>query len=271
MTPHPIRTMLASAAVAFVGSAALACTPTAEFTTVNPGQLTVGVVSVPPIITLVDGKLGGFEGAVLNRFAEENCLEVNGVEIAGAGIIPAVESHRVDLATGGWARTIERAKIIDFSHPTLLSKMAVIANKPIGSYAELKSLRLGTPQGNRWVPEAQAYYGDALTIYQSFDQVFNDLKVGRLEAAIVPFELGEAWVASLTGFQSITPPGIPEIGVTMNEPQVGFPMPKGNDALRAALDASIIKMHENGVIAAALTDNGMSLEIQSTGEPRLVP
>lgn len=249
------------------------CTPQHKFETIVPGTLTVAVVSVNPIIELKDGKLEGFEGAILNEFARVECLKIDAQEIAGAGIIPAVQAKRVDLATGGWYRSKRRQEIVAMSYPTMVSKSALVSTSgDFPTYESAKGHLVGTPQGNLWVAESQAYYGDNMKIYQSFDQVFADLRAGRIEVALVPYELAErvAKDGSVPNAKVTVPEGIPEISTTMKVPQVGFPHVLDNPDFTAALDADIKQMHENGLIKKALEQVGIPSDLAETGEPYFI-
>jgi len=156
------------------------------------------------------------------------------------------------------------------SHPTMLSKMALISKDPDASYADFKGKKVGTPQGNLWVNDVQTYYGDSLRIYQSFEQVYSDLRTGRLDAGIVPFELGETWGKTLEGFVTTTPQGVPEIQASRQDAQVGFPLVKGNPDFVAALDANIREMHESGFIVEVLEANDLPAILQAKGEPTFI-
>jgi polar amino acid transport system substrate-binding protein len=268
------RLLCAGAAVLAIADAANAqnCKPKFEFTTIEPGKLTVAILSEMPTIDLKDGKLIGVQGAILNQFAKDNCLTIATEEIAGAGIIPAVQAARVDIATGGWYRSKRRIGVIGMSYPIFLSKMALLSKTGMKTWQEALNHDIGTPTGNLWNDDAQKYYGDHLKLYQGFDQVYADMNSGRLEAGIVASELAQYVIAKglVKGATYAIPPAIPEIAVTGQPPQVGFPYVKENEAFGKALDETIKAMHESGAMEAAMKESGMDVELRKVGEPYFI-
>lgn len=250
-----------------------ACKPKHELTTIVPGTLTVAVVTTWPTIDVKDGKLIGFEGEILNDFAKTECLKIDAQQISGAGIIPAVQAKRVDIATGGWYRSKRRAEIVALSDPTMKSQVALITKGDYKTFGDVKGHSIGTPQGNLWVDDAQAYFGDDLKIYQSFDQVYADLRAGRIEVGLVPYELAKRAVddGSIPGAKFVVPPGVPEISTSVTPPQVGFPHVLGNPAFTTALNDDIREMHQSGFITKALKEFGLPQELGDTGVPYLIP
>jgi polar amino acid transport system substrate-binding protein len=248
------------------------CKPKHEFTTIEPGQLTVAVLSEMPTIDLKDGKLIGVQGMILNQFAKENCLSIVTEEIAGAGIIPAVQSGRVDIATGGWYRSKRRIGVIGMSYPIFLSKMALLSKTGMKTWQEALNHDIGTPTGNLWNDDAQKYYGDHLKLYQGFDQVYADMNSGRLEAGIVASELAQYVISKgiVKGATYAIPPAIAEIAVTGQPPQVGFPYVKENEAFGQALDETIKAMQESGAMEEAMKQSGMDVELRKVGEPYFI-
>src|SRR4051794_19063477 len=55
-------------------SAPANCKPAHKFSTVAKGALTVVVADNPPVATTQNNKLGGFEGQLIKKFAQDNCL-----------------------------------------------------------------------------------------------------------------------------------------------------------------------------------------------------
>lgn len=248
------------------------CVPKHHFSTLVPGTLTVAVVPVWPTVDVKDGKLVGFEGQLLNEFAKDECLKLDIQQISGAGIIPAVQAKRVDIATGGWVRSERRVGVVAFTYPTMLSQVALISKGDFKQFSDAKGRRIGTPQGNLWVQETQTYYGDNLKIYQSFDQLFADMRTGRVEVGIVPYELGKEVTAdgTIPGAKLSVPKGIPQISTSMKPPQVAFPHVLGNQAFTSALDDDIKSMHSSGFIGKTLESVGLPADLGDTGTPYYV-
>src|SRR5699024_3046430 len=61
------------------GSTAIAedCEPVAEVDTINEGELTVLVSQHPPFVSMSGNQLQGIEGELINKIAQDLCLELN--------------------------------------------------------------------------------------------------------------------------------------------------------------------------------------------------
>lgn len=243
------------------GGTSADCTPAHEFSTLNEGSLTVAVVPVPHLIDIEGDKITGIEGEILEGFAKEECLTVAPQEIGGAGIIPAVQSDRVDVATGGWAPTPEREEIVGFSAPTFTDEVVILSRDGYSSFDELiaADATVGSPQGNRWVEDVDALLGGTHKIYQSFDETYNDLVAGRIDAALsttassLEFMASDA-AADIERQAADADPRVESTGEAMN---TAFPIRKGNAEFATALDAYIQSIRENGQLAKILEKWGM--------------
>lgn len=237
------------------------CTPAHEFSTVTSGELTVAVVPVPHLIDVEDGTLTGIEGEILEGFAQAECLTVTAQEIGGAGIIPAVQSNRVDVATGGWAPTAEREEIVSFSVPTFTDQVVILSREGLTSFDELLSAGsvVGSPQGNRWVEDVDALLKGNHKIYQSFDETYNDLAAGRLDASLSTTASSLEFMASdaAADIQRVPAKSDSRVEATVAELDTAFPVRKDNAEFKSALDAYVQSIIADGTLEEILAKWGM--------------
>jgi len=245
------------------------CIPKHHFSTLVPGTLKVAYTPFWPTIDVKNGKLIGFEGQLLNEFAKMECLKTEVEKVTASEIIPAVQAKRDDVGTGGWFRSKRRMEIVAMSYPTMISELALMSKAGFKTFAEAKGHTVGTIKGNLWVPESQAYYGDDFKIYQTNDQLYADLRAGRLDACIVDYALAKQVVNDQTvpGATFVVPKGIPQISSSMKPAQVAFPTIISNKEFTAAMDDDIKLMHASGFVTKALESVKLSPALEKTGAP----
>lgn len=249
------------------GSVAAGCTPKDTFSTINKGTLTVTLSSLPPFITSQGTTLGGIDGDILNGFAKEECLTVTATPVATAAVIPAVQTRRSDVAAGSWWRSASRAKIVGLTGPVYLDQMAFVSKEGYDALPQLKGKTVGTVDGDLWVAEAKAYFGDNLKIYKSTTDMYQDLKAGRIETVMDSFGSGSFNAPNLK--VKVAKPDS-AIGASLKPPQTTFPVSLDNQELLKALDGYVTTIKQNGQLAKILEKHGLPGSAVNTGEPRLI-
>jgi len=246
------------------GSVADDCVPAHEFSTVADGTLTVAVVVVPNLIDIDNGALTGIEGDILEGFAAAECLTVSPQEIGGAGIIPAVQQSRVDVATGGWAATAEREEVVSFAGPTFADSLAILSKDGYASLDELleSGAVVGSPQGNRWVEDLDAVLGGNHKIYQSFNETYQDLVAGRIDVALTTFASSLDFMKSADAADFTLAPFAPDerVSTSVETSPASFPVTKENVEFQAALQAYVEELRASGELEKILVKWGMPAE-----------
>lgn len=249
------------------------CTPKHQFETVEPGVLTVSSYSYPPS-TIVDGDhLGGLEGDLLAKVAANECLELKLLSQAGAGVIPAVQSGRADLAAGGWYRTEERTKLVNLSDPLFADQIVLVSRGgEIATVEDMVGKRIGSTEGNLFNEDVEALLGDDFKTYQTTLDAYQDLGNGRLDAVM---DGGSGAIESIkklpdAGFEAVAPPPDERVEATEHPGQINWPSTKGNDALTEALNGNIEELREQGEIERLLDQYGFPPEAADVGEPALL-
>ncbi|CAM5386120.1 substrate-binding periplasmic protein [Leifsonia shinshuensis] len=246
---------------------AAGCKPKDTFSTITKGTLTVTLSALPPFITSQGTSLGGIDGDILNAFAKEECVTVTATPVATAAVIPAVQTGRSDVAAGSWWRSASRAKIVGLTEPVYLDQMALVSKEGYDTVPALKGKTVGTVDGDLWVGEAKAYFGDDLKIYKSTTDMYQDLKAGRLQVAMDSFGSGSFNAPNLK--VKVAKPD-PVIGASLQPPQTTFPISFDNPALLKALDGFIATIKANGQLAKILQSHGLPGSAANTGAPRLI-
>ena len=94
------------------------------------GVLRVGVaVSEPTVMHDADGKLVGFSIDAARRLAEDMGVGVEFIETSWSGIIPELLNRDSDLIMSGLWVTVPRALVINFTTPTAVEGIHVVASR----------------------------------------------------------------------------------------------------------------------------------------------
>lgn len=136
-----------------------------------------------------NGQLQGFEVDVAQALCARLGLQCTQLILEFDGLIPALQSRKIDAIMASMSITPERQQVIAFSSPYYYSPARLVMRSDTrgdASPAGLKGKRVGVERGTiheRFL--AEQFPGIQLLRYATQDQVFLDLKSGRLDATLV--------------------------------------------------------------------------------------
>lgn len=177
------RTLVALAAVALaVGTTSVSA---------QGKKLRIGVEGAYPPFSEVgaDGKLKGFEIDLALAWCAQMKRECELVKTDFDGLIPALQARKIDAIVASVSITEERKKAIAFSKPYLASPAAFVAKtgtKADVSPAALKGKKIGVQSATTFENYVAALYKDSTIVrYQTQDQIYLELKAGRVDYTLV--------------------------------------------------------------------------------------
>jgi polar amino acid transport system substrate-binding protein len=240
------------------GANAGASSSSNQFNTLKPGVLKVAIEPYAPYTSMSHGKQVGLEADMLSAVAEKLNLKLETTVTDFTGMISGVQDRRYDITTGGIAWSQEREKQGLFTDPLYYSPTAlgVTNGKTYRSFKDLEGLKLGTVTGYVWVNGIKQIPGAQLHAYPNVQAIFDDLKAGRIDAAVVdPLLLVEAQrqrpdlhmqVEYLTN-----PPTDADVKAHpdyswFRQYQVAWYIPKQEPKLEQAISGRIREMYRNG-------------------------
>lgn len=255
------------------GAVPAGCRPRHTFPTLTKGTLTVSTYTYAPATIVKGDRLEGVEGGLLKQVARWECLKLKIVEQAPAGVIPAVQSGRADLAAGSWYRTRKRAEVLNLTDPIYTDAMTLVSkNGVVRTVEDLRTRRVGTFEGNLWNEDLQALLGSRLKVYASEPATFQDLRAGRIDVA-VDGAGGATNMVKVMGLRDCrvqTPPPHPAVKATSHPGQIGWPNTKSNTGLDKALNEDIARLRASGEVARLLKENGYPDSAAQVGPPSLL-
>ncbi|WP_449278890.1 ABC transporter substrate-binding protein [Leucobacter sp. GX24907] len=245
------------------------CTPEYEFDTISDGTLTVANVDLPPFTQSGEGGLEGVEGALMTKFAEESCVDLQIDVLTAAASIPAIQSGRADIGTGAFYRTAERAEVVEVTEPIYLDQMALMSTDGYVSVDDLEGKNVGTVDGYLWVEDLRGLLGDDMKVYNTAQNLYEDLKNGRIDIAVDSFGSG-MYNLEDTDFQVEVVEPDDRVAASLEAAQIMFPIAPDNSSLTEAMDEFITQLRESGELGEILEENGLDASAADVGEARLI-
>lgn len=248
------------------------CTPIAEVETINEGELTVLVAEHPPFVTMQGNELGGIEGELINRIADDLCLELNAQVTSFPAIIEGLQNGRADLSSSNWTVNDERRELFEVSDGIYEGGMGIVTKgEDLTTVEDLEGLTIGTPQGYLWIEQLQALYGaENIKEYQSDTAVLDDVKAGRIDAGAVSI-LANTWRLTQDQYSDLTINMMEyseELPYTHEPPLSVVLIEKGNVALKDATNQTLAEFGESGDLASVFEEYGLdpALVLPAAGE-----
>ncbi|WP_330647164.1 transporter substrate-binding domain-containing protein [Thioclava sp. FTW29] len=155
--------------------------------------LKVGVSAepYPPFYTPdADGNWSGWEIDLMHEVCKRIDADCVVAPVAWEGIIPALNTGKIDMIMGSMAITAERAKQIAFSDKYYDSPTGILAAKSLDITPDaegVKGLYIGTQSGSSQENFVNAHLADSASgvrVYQTLDEELQDLAAGRIDAVV---------------------------------------------------------------------------------------
>jgi len=253
-------------------AAAQDCKPQHVFKTVKEGYLTVAVTTLAPFSYLDGDTLKGIDGDIAAEFAKRECLKMNPVQVDPAAAIQSVVSGQADITVGNWYRTEKRSKVLNMSYPLYLDQSAIISKDGYKTVKEFEGKNVGTVQGYLFVDDLKKILGDNLKLYPNAAAVFDDMKAGRLDAAIDGYagSVEAVKAGALAGLKVEVMGKDERVKASLEPGQATFPYAFGAEEFGAALDAVLQDMQKEGLTRKIIEQNGLDGSAGDTGAPRML-
>ncbi len=147
-TPSPVATAPAATPS---GSTPAATAAPEDLKLVTPGKLTIGYSSSPDAIECTNNVCSSRLGFLITLVAERLGLELVAEQYAFAALVPALQSHRIDVLVAGFSVTQARSQVLYQGPPQYMGLDTLITKKGnrISTYEEAaeKGLVLASVRG----------------------------------------------------------------------------------------------------------------------------
>jgi arginine/ornithine transport system substrate-binding protein len=198
-----------------------------------------------------DGKPTGFDVDIANAVCAQVKRKCVFVEQVWDSMIPGLQAKKYDVIISSMSITADRLKVVDFTdkYYNTPSKIVVKNDIKFTDVASLKGKKIGVLKGSTQEKYANGELkkvGVVVTPYEAQDQVYLDIKSGRLDGTV-------ADVLEVTGGFLSKPEGKDYVlvGPELFIPKyfgtgAGFAIRKGDAALKKELNAAIKAIRADG-------------------------
>jgi len=203
----------------------------------------------PPFESVDDNNvIIGFDADLAAEISKDIGVTIELESTSFDSIITGIQTGLYDLGISGFYITEERQANVDFSIPYLQDGQSCIikVDSDITDNASLMGKKIGSQNGTTGMDAAEesTSEGNAYAYTKALDAVM-DLQGNKLDAVITDTPVARRLVKEL-GDATLT---ISDT-VIFNAEYYGIAIPKGNDDLKAKIDASIERMQADGTIDA---------------------
>ena len=222
-------------------------------------QVKIGIAAeaYPPFASPdASGNWVGWEVEIINAVCKAGAMDCVITPVAWDGIIPSLTSGQIDVIMASMSITDERMKTIDFSDkyyntPTVIvgAKGVEMAPTAEGLAGKIIGVQASTVHeayvNNYFAPTAAE-----VKVYQTQDEANQDLAAGRIDATQADSIALDAFLATDAGKACCEVKGTVAEDPAILGLGVGAGVRKGDDALKAKLNAAIAAIIADGTYDA---------------------
>ena len=237
----------APAAPAAPASAPAAAAPAPE---VGPLKVAIDPTYEPFTFKSADGQPTGFDVDVANALCEQIKRKCEFVEQVWDSMIPGLNAKKYDVIISSMSATDERKQEIDFTDKYYQTPSRIVLKKgtKFTDLASLKGKKIGVLKGStqeKYAMDNLKPVGVVINSYEAQDQVYLDIKSGRIDGTVADF-------LEVTGGFLSKPEGAKYefIGPVLSDVKyfagAAVALRKGEDQLKGELNEAIKAIRANG-------------------------
>ncbi|HWR41961.1 basic amino acid ABC transporter substrate-binding protein [Sporomusa sp.] len=188
----------------------------------------------------------GFDVDLMKAIGKQMGMEVQVVNTAFDGLIPALEGGQIDVIASAMTITDERSKKVNFSKPYYKSGLSIIVkadNSAIKSFKDLEGKRIAVQIGTTGAEEAKKIKDAKVREFNSASEAFLELKAGGADAVVNDLPVNEYYLAKGGSKEAKL------VGEVLNSEEYGVAVAKKNTELAGKISKALDEIKQNGEYA----------------------
>lgn len=143
-----------------------------------------------------EDKIVGFDIELAELVAKELNMKIQIRDMDFNGLVPALQSKRVDLVMAGMTPTPERKKSVDFSDIYYEAKNTIVSKKNtnLTTPESLAGKKVGVQLGSIQEGEAKDMKGVKVVPLTKIPEIMQEIKAGRIDAAIIENVIAKGYI-----------------------------------------------------------------------------
>lgn len=222
-------------------------------------QVKIGIAAeaYPPFASPdASGNWVGWEVEIINAVCKAGAMDCVITPVAWDGIIPSLTSGQIDVIMASMSITDERMKTIDFSDKYYNTPTVIVGTKGVEMAPTAEGLAgkiIGVQASTVHEAYVNKYFAPTaaeVKVYQTQDEANQDLAAGRIDATQADSIALDAFLATDAGKACCEVKGAVADDPAILGLGVGAGVRKGDDALKAKLNAAIAAIIADGTYDA---------------------
>ncbi|SJZ55441.1 basic amino acid ABC transporter substrate-binding protein [Garciella nitratireducens] len=206
---------------------------------------------------VIEGKdtITGFDIELIQEIGKKLGMKIKIEDMSFDGVIPAVESGKVDLGISGISYKEERAKKVDFSDPYYYSAQTILVKKDakeIKTMNELKGKVVGSQLATTSDDIISSFDGIQIKKYKKVNDAILDLNNDRIDAVIVEDAIASEFIKDYKELKIVIPDGLNTEKVPM---VIAFP--KGEEKLVHDVNEVLQMLKDSGKLNQLIEKYGL--------------
>ena len=150
----------------------------------------------PPFEYVENGEIAGFDAEIIKEAAKRMGIEYKWLNTNFDGLIPALQTKKVDIVIAGMSVTPEREKAVNFSVPYLTSNVAIVTNSknPIKDINDLSGKSYGVELGTTKEASARKIDGAEVVPFSSTTGALVALKSGKIDGMVLDESVSSKYI-----------------------------------------------------------------------------
>lgn len=149
-----------------------------------------------PFEYVENGEIAGFDAEIIKEAAKRMGIEYKWLNTNFDGLIPALQTKKVDIVIAGMSVTPEREKAVNFSVPYLTSNVAIVTNSknPIKDMNDLSGKSYGVELGTTKEASARKIDGAEVVPFSSTTGALVALKSGKIDGMVLDESVSSKYI-----------------------------------------------------------------------------
>ena len=150
----------------------------------------------PPFEYVENGEIAGFDAEIIKEAAKRMGIEYKWLNTNFDGLIPALQTKKVDIVIAGMSVTPEREKAVNFSIPYLTSNVAIVTNSknPIKDMNDLSGKSYGVELGTTKEASVRKIDGAEVVPFSSTTGALVALKSGKIDGMVLDESVSSKYI-----------------------------------------------------------------------------